>query len=63
LRRAIEHNLEDAMSEDLLRGNFVGKDTITVTVGEVNGEKKLIFESTSAVAAPELVAGLVENKG
>ena len=41
LRRAIEHLLEDPLAEDLLRGKFDGKDTITVRVGEVDGEKKL----------------------
>src|SRR5262249_46472283 len=30
LRRAIEHHLEDPLSEELLRGAFSGKDTITV---------------------------------
>ena len=51
LRRAIEHFLEDPLSEDLLRGSFAGKDTITVRVGEADGEKKLIFE-TSQGAPP-----------
>ncbi|MFO0808386.1 MAG: ATP-dependent Clp protease ATP-binding subunit [Gemmataceae bacterium] len=55
LRRAIEHNLEDPLSEDLLRGVFVGKDTITVTVVGTEGERKLAFESTAKEAAPELV--------
>ncbi len=64
LRRAIEHYLEDPLSEDLLRGNFVGKETITVTVGEVEGEKKLAFDATSATPAPELVTtGPAESKG
>src|SRR5262249_39527569 len=55
LRRAIEHLLEDPLSEELLRGTFVGKDTITVKVHEVDGEKKLYFEATSSVPQPELV--------
>jgi ATP-dependent Clp protease ATP-binding subunit ClpC len=64
LRRAIEHFLEDPLSEDLLRGNFVGKDTITVTAGDVNGEKKLSFEVTSANKGSEqLVTTGAENKG
>jgi ATP-dependent Clp protease ATP-binding subunit ClpC len=61
LRRAIEHYLEDPLSEDLLRGSFVGKDTITVRVGEENGEKKTYFDVTST-AAPELVAVGGEEK-
>jgi ATP-dependent Clp protease ATP-binding subunit ClpC len=68
LRRAIEHNLEDPLSEDLLRGNFHGKDTIMVKVAEVDGEKKLVFESSASVkeappAQPELVgAGTAEQE-
>jgi ATP-dependent Clp protease ATP-binding subunit ClpC len=48
LRRAVEQHLEDAMSEALLRGEFAGKDTIAVKVGEVDGEKRLTFEATGA---------------
>jgi len=55
LRRAIEHLLEDPLSEELLKGNFQGKDTITVKVHEVDGEKKIFFDATSATGAPELV--------
>ena len=57
LRRAVEQYLEDAMSESLLRGEFVGKDVITVGIGEVDGEKKLVFETTDRVKVePEAVA-------
>jgi ATP-dependent Clp protease ATP-binding subunit ClpC len=60
LRRAIEHNLEDPLAEDLLRGAFQGKDTITVRVTEVDGEKKIVFDATAKAPppapAPELVA-------
>src|SRR2546423_10726461 len=62
LRRAIEHYLEDPLAEDLLRGVFAGKDTITVRVHEVEGEKKVFFESTGT-AAPELVGAIKEGKG
>ncbi|HEY7425958.1 MAG TPA: ATP-dependent Clp protease ATP-binding subunit, partial [Gemmataceae bacterium] len=61
LRRAIEHYLEDPLAEDLLRGGFTGKDTITVRVREDNGEKKLFFDATST-AAPELVTAGSEAK-
>jgi ATP-dependent Clp protease ATP-binding subunit ClpC len=54
LRRAIEHLLEDPLSEDLLRGNFQGKDTITVRVTEAEGKKRLTFDATRQ--APELAA-------
>jgi ATP-dependent Clp protease ATP-binding subunit ClpC len=68
LRRAIEHHLEDPLSEKLLRGEFTGKDKITVKPGEVDGEKKLMFDPTGPVPAPqpELVgagAGEGEAKG
>jgi len=48
LRRAIEQYLEDPLSEDLLRGTFAGKDTITVRVVDAvePGEKKLVFDAT-----------------
>jgi ATP-dependent Clp protease ATP-binding subunit ClpC len=50
LRRAIETMLEDPLAEDLLRGTFQGKTIISVRVGEVDGEKKLIFEGSGEVA-------------
>jgi len=46
LRRAIEHSVEDPLSEDLLKGEFQGKDTITIMVKEVGGKKQLYFEGT-----------------
>jgi ATP-dependent Clp protease ATP-binding subunit ClpC len=54
LRRAIEHLLEDPLAEDLLRGNFQGKDTITVRVTEAEGKKRFFFDATRQ--APELAA-------
>ena len=56
LRRAVEQFLEDGMSDSLLRGEFVGKDKITVRVGVgEDGEKKLTFEATGPEAKPELM--------
>ena len=43
LRRAIENNVEDPLSEELLKGEFQGQDTITVAVKEVGGKKQLTF--------------------
>ena len=60
LRRAIEHLLEDPLSEALLKGDFQGKETITVRVSEVDGEKKLFFDT--AGAAQELVGAGAESK-
>ncbi len=64
LRRAIEHLLEDPLSEKLLRGEFTGHTTITVKAGEVDGEKKLTFEPTGAPPPqPELIgAGAAEGE-
>jgi ATP-dependent Clp protease ATP-binding subunit ClpC len=49
LRRAIEHLLEDPLSEELLRGTFAGKDRITAKVREDEaGKKQLFFETAEA---------------
>jgi len=47
LRRAIENLIEDPLSEDILKGEFKGKDTITVRVRTVGEEKSLTFEATA----------------
>src|SRR5438128_46207 len=63
LRWAIEHLLEDPLAEALLHGDFQGKDTVSVRVQEVEGEKKLTFEATSGpTPQPELAAAGAENK-
>jgi ATP-dependent Clp protease ATP-binding subunit ClpC len=43
LRRALEQLIEDPLSEELLRGEFAGKDSITVDVKEVGDKKRLDF--------------------
>src|SRR5436305_13044263 len=46
LRRAIEQHVEDPLSEEILRGNFKGKDLIRITTKQEEGaEKHLFFES------------------
>jgi len=60
LRRAIEHHLEDPISEEILRGNYKGKNKIVVSV-KVEGEgdqaeKHLYFEGTGQAAQAEAVA-------
>ena len=59
LRRAIEHYLEDPLAEDLLRGTFAGKDTITVKASGEKDEKKLVFDATGQT--PELVGAGAES--
>jgi ATP-dependent Clp protease ATP-binding subunit ClpC len=56
LRRAIEQMIEDPLSEELLRGTYAGRDTITVRVKEVDGEKKLDFEASGAAAEQAILA-------
>jgi ATP-dependent Clp protease ATP-binding subunit ClpC len=53
LRRAIEHLLEDPLAEELLRGTFAGKETITVRLTETDGDKKFAFEASGAEAPQE----------
>ena len=46
LRRAIENFVEDPLSEELLKGEFAGKDTINIEVREVGDKKQLHFHGT-----------------
>ncbi|MBN2294156.1 MAG: hypothetical protein JXM70_17145, partial [Pirellulales bacterium] len=39
-------NVEDPLSEELLKGEFQGKDTITVKTKKVGGKTQLIFDSS-----------------
>ena len=51
LRRAIEQNVEDPLSEEILRGNFKGKDLIRISVKtEDDSTKHLYFD---AIAVPK----------
>ncbi|HPP51734.1 MAG TPA: ATP-dependent Clp protease ATP-binding subunit, partial [Thermoguttaceae bacterium] len=43
LRRAIESYVEDPLAEELLKGEFEGKDTVTIKVKKVGGKKQLVF--------------------
>src|SRR5215212_5502675 len=54
LRRAIENLLEDPLSEDLLRGTFVGADTIQVRAEGTGEDAKLVMEGTKSEKPPEL---------
>ncbi len=44
LRRAIETYVEDPLAEELLKGEFVGKDTVQVEIKKVGDKKQLVFE-------------------
>ncbi len=62
LRRAIENFVEDPLSEELLKGEFQGKDTITIEVKEVGDKKQLVFRG-SVEAAPEPIAPVATAAG
>ncbi|HUY92277.1 MAG TPA: ATP-dependent Clp protease ATP-binding subunit [Pirellulales bacterium] len=57
LRRAIENFVEDPLSEELLKGEFQGKDTIMVEVKKVGDQKQLVFEGVVGEGAEPAVAG------
>jgi ATP-dependent Clp protease ATP-binding subunit ClpC len=54
LRRAIETFVEDPLAEELLKGEFAGKDLVKIEVKKVGDKKQLVFEgrSTKDAAAP-----------
>ena len=62
LRRAIEHNVEDPISEDILRGNYRGKAKIIVSVkkAESPDDKDHLFFEASGEAPKEGDAELAE---
>src|SRR5581483_5281253 len=54
LRRAIEQHVEDPLSEEILRGNFKGKDLIRISVKqEEGGEKHLYFDAVTSTEADQ----------
>ncbi len=57
LRRAIENFVEDPLSEELLKGEFVGKNLITVDTKEVGGKKQLFFIGSSSEGTEAATVG------
>jgi ATP-dependent Clp protease ATP-binding subunit ClpC len=53
LRRAIEQHVEDPLSEEILRGNFKGKDLIKISVKAEEGAEKHLFFETFATGKNE----------
>ncbi len=53
LRRAIESYVEDPLAEELLKGEFEGKDTVTIKVKKVGGKKQLVFVGSIGPLPPE----------
>jgi ATP-dependent Clp protease ATP-binding subunit ClpC len=64
LRRAIESFVEDPLAEELLKGEFNGKDLIRVSVKKVGGKKQLEFEGLQTrEGEPEPVGAVAEGGG
>ena len=65
LRRAIENFVEDPLSEELLKGEFKGIDTITIEVKEVAEKKQLFFRGSKgeAPAEPQVVGAGAGDSG
>ena len=64
LRRAIENYVEDPLSEELLKGEFEGKDTILVEVKKVGDQRQLVFEGTVGGELPvEAAAATAATSG
>ena len=66
LRRAVEMYIEDPLSEELLRGEFDGKNVIRITVKEVGDDKQLEFsgqyeEGSEPAGEPALVGAAAEG--
>ena len=53
LRRAIENNVEDPLSEELLKGEFDGKEAILLEVKEVGDKKQFVFRGVMLDEVPE----------
>ncbi|MDR3110650.1 MAG: ATP-dependent Clp protease ATP-binding subunit [Planctomycetaceae bacterium] len=53
LRRAIEGSIEDPLSEELLKGEFSGKEVITVEVKEVGDKKQFVFKGLLTNEVPD----------
>ena len=63
LRRSIESFIEDPLAEELLKGEFQGKDLIEVDCKEVGGKKQLVFDSKVTEPEAEPVGAAAESGG
>ncbi|MCI0332853.1 MAG: ATP-dependent Clp protease ATP-binding subunit [Planctomycetes bacterium] len=53
LRRAIETFVEDPLAEELLKGEFAGKDIVKIEVKKVGDKRQLVFEGRTSKDQPE----------
>jgi ATP-dependent Clp protease ATP-binding subunit ClpC len=63
LRRAVEQAIEDPLSEELLRGAFVGQNHILVTVKTVSDQERLGFEGVVKDVEEPVVEEVQEGVG
>jgi ATP-dependent Clp protease ATP-binding subunit ClpC len=56
LRRAIEQYVEDPLSENILRGMFKGRSKVLAVVGDVEGDRRLVFEPNDTPKEPPKAA-------
>ncbi|MDR3633971.1 MAG: NDP-hexose 4-ketoreductase, partial [Isosphaeraceae bacterium] len=64
LRRAIENMIEDPLAEEILRGTFKGKDTITVRIEIESDVRQIKFDATSSKDEPaQALAGVGGESG
>jgi ATP-dependent Clp protease ATP-binding subunit ClpC len=64
LRRAIENFVEDPLAEELLKGEFAGKDVVKIDVKKVGDKKQLVFEGrTTKEHEPEPVGAGAGSEG
>ncbi|WP_425613942.1 ATP-dependent Clp protease ATP-binding subunit [Anatilimnocola sp. NA78] len=62
LRREVERMIEDPLSEELLKGEFQGKDTITVSAIRDDENKLRRLDFKGSVSAKEPVPAVTETK-
>ena len=63
LRRAIENYIEDPLSEELLKGEFEGKDAIVVDAKKVGDTKQLVFEGKTSEPKEPPVGAVADGGG
>ncbi len=63
LRRAIENFVEDPLSEELLKGEFVGMESIHITCKEVGDKKQLVFRGVPKESAVQPASTTAASDG
>ncbi|MFG0297640.1 MAG: NDP-hexose 4-ketoreductase, partial [Maioricimonas sp. JB045] len=63
LRRSVELYIEDPLSEELLRGQFEGRNVITIGTKEVGDETQLEFVGSHEESAESELAAVSSSEG